>query len=423
MRAGERLDHPVELLSASIDGEIKPAEEAVLEAHLEGCAECRGLLEDFRKIDGTIAEEAPPVVPADLRERILAGLASRAVPPSVPFWKQAMPLAAAASLLMVVLLWWGRPDRLAPPGPAEPSRTAESLPQLAYRTAPRAQAYEAIAPPAGPPAAAPAPAAPNARMAAEDRRRLNAAIRPGDAPRGDQKAESLHEFRRATPEAAARGMLLGNDGNATTAAPDAAASAPGAARTAPAAPADEKKAAATEIQKDEMAERLRSLGYVGPETAGTASDGSAAGAEARELAQASKARGRVAAQAPEPVAMMKAAQAPSPGLLAPPYTVRLVADRRMLVQSGQYACTAAVDDADGRRIAAALQESERVLPRSQPAAPEAAAPEADATAADPTAVNASLVIPATPEARDVILRLVRERYRRALEARCGPLPN
>ena len=148
--------------------------------------------------------------------------------------------------------------------------------------------------------------------------------------------------------------------------------------------ASDRQAAVAEAQKDEAERLTRSLGSIGSE--------GAAGSAARPEATA-----------------MKAAQQQTHGLFAPPYTVRLVADRRMLVQSGPYACTAAVDDVDGRRIAAALRESERVSP---PAA-DAVAPRADAT----------VVVPATPEAREVILRLVRERYRRALEDRCGPLPN
>ena len=420
MRAGERPNHPVELLSASIDGEIKPAEEAALEAHLEGCTECRGLLEDFRKLEGTIADEAPPAVPADLRERILAGLASRTVTPSIPFWKQAMPLAAAASLVMAVLLWWGRPD---PPPLLQPERSpkaaAEAAPEL--RQALREQAYEVITPRADRRAVVPPPVVPGPSRVTEERSSRNAATRPVDARRRDEKEEVF--FESATPQAPAPPVVAGNDGNASALKPQAPPTAP-----APAAPADEKKTAGTEAEGEVMA-RLRSLGYVGSGTAGASPEGSAAGTDAREQARMSVARRNVAGQPTEPVSAMKAAQAQAPGLFAPPYTVRLVADRRMLVQSGMYTCTAAVDDADGQRIIAALQESERVRPPAQkPAAPEAAAPEAagalaESAPADPAAVNASIVIPATPEAREVILRLVRERYRRALEARCGPLPN
>ncbi|HZN04309.1 MAG TPA: zf-HC2 domain-containing protein, partial [Candidatus Polarisedimenticolia bacterium] len=160
MRAGERPNHPIELMSASIDGELKPAEAAALEAHLEGCAECRTLLADFRRLDGPISEEVPPAVPADLRGRILARLASRTAAPPVPFWKQAMPLAAAASIVVALLLWYARPDRLPPlratePGPV-PSMAAPAEGEQALAS-PEADRLLKEAPPP-PPASSPVPA-------------------------------------------------------------------------------------------------------------------------------------------------------------------------------------------------------------------------------------------------------------------------
>lgn len=422
MKPGERPNHPVELLSASIDGEIRPAEAAALEAHLEGCAECRGLREDFRKLGGTISEETHPAAPADLRERILAGLTSRTTTLPVPFWKQAMPLAAAASLLMAVLLWLGRPDRLPPLRAPEPlpaptaNAPAEAERGLSKegRTAAASSAdgqREAPAPPLPAPLVSRVPTDRGAGKRAEKR-----------SDEAGRRMESRFASGSATPVSPAPAMV---GGNAAPAATDAAVPAPGAMPPAPAKEtagphafdrqnegADSKKASGPEAEKEAELQRLRALGYIGSEgsAAESAAAGSAAGAEARERLQASPARTGLAGQIPEPAATMQVATPQSPGLFAPPYTVRLVADRRMLVQSGPYACTAWVDDADGRRIAAALQESERVRPPSPPPA----AAEADAPAT---------VIPATPEAREVILRLVRVSYRRALESRCGPLPN
>jgi anti-sigma factor RsiW len=128
VKPGGRADHPIELLSASIDRELRPAESASLEAHLEACAECRGLLVDFRRLNETIAAEPTPPVPAGLEERILAELPSRRSPaPARSIWRQAMPLAAAASLVMAVLLWSERPDRL----PSLPDSNGATAPDAA----------------------------------------------------------------------------------------------------------------------------------------------------------------------------------------------------------------------------------------------------------------------------------------------------
>lgn len=410
MKAGERPNHPVELLSASIDGEIRPAEAAALEAHLEGCVECRGLLEDFRKLEGTIADEAPPAVPAELRERILAGLTSRPSALPVPFWRQALPLAAAASLLMGVLLWLGRPDRLPPlrapepvPAPMAAAPRAVSPPAAAAPAEveeSQSKDARAEAPPVGfadrlrqAPAAPPPPAA--SRAGARDAGTPAAGLSDEPARREDRMMDRAYE---ELPKGGSLPRV------------------------------EAKPSGKTEATEAEVMARLRSLGYTGseaetfgsPEDAAASaagSSGSAAGNETGERAPEPAAQTGITGQLAQPVTKIKAAQATSTGLFAPPYTVRLVADRRMLVQSGPYACTAAVEDSDRRRIAEALQESERMRPRE----PQAAAPRADAVA--PVDESAAAVVPATPEAREVILRLVRERYRRALESRCGPLPN
>jgi hypothetical protein len=94
-------------------------------------------------------------------------------------------------------------------------------------------------------------------------------------------------------------------------------------------------------------------------------------------------------------------------LLAAPYRIRLEAERRMSVVAGPFTCVVTIDDVDAKTISAALQESVRARDAS------------NSVARDP---DGTVVVPATPAAREVVLRLVRERYRSALESRCGPLP-
>ena len=45
-------------LSAYVDGELPEAEVAAVEAHLEACGACRGLVEQFREMDGLYGELA-----------------------------------------------------------------------------------------------------------------------------------------------------------------------------------------------------------------------------------------------------------------------------------------------------------------------------------------------------------------------------
>jgi len=62
--------HPVELISAFLDGEADAREAAAVEGHLRSCAECRALLEDLRRLAAASAAEAVPPVPEALPARI-----------------------------------------------------------------------------------------------------------------------------------------------------------------------------------------------------------------------------------------------------------------------------------------------------------------------------------------------------------------
>ena len=348
MKPGERADHPIELLSASVDRELQPAETAALEAHLEGCAECRGLRVDFRRLDEAMASEPAPAVPAGLQERILAGLSSRPAPAAPRrVFRQAMPLAAAASLVAAILLWYGRPDHLPPLSPGAPAPSAADSQGIS--TLPTEASPSAAEPPTGAKAdlpvagtaalapASPVPPAPRARAAAPA---------GTDAAAGHWKVEA----KPSTKEA------------------------------------EEKK-----LSLEEEA-RVRANEDAAP-----------------AAASATAASGIAGRAAPEALTMAKVEWPHPVGVFAAPYIVTLEGDRRMLVNRGAYACTVPIEDDDGKLLAAAVDESlERTAAAARSAAPPASGPR--------------IVTAATPQTRDSILRLVRERYRPLLETRCGPLP-
>src|SRR3954451_23418036 len=62
--------HPRALLSAYLDGEITPEERSVVEQHLAGCAECRTVLADYRRIGMNVREMPRPAPPRTLRSGV-----------------------------------------------------------------------------------------------------------------------------------------------------------------------------------------------------------------------------------------------------------------------------------------------------------------------------------------------------------------
>jgi anti-sigma factor RsiW len=96
-----------ELLSASIDGEVSQAEARRIEAHLEGCAECRALERKMRAI-GTGVAMTEGIVPSDFREKLFARMEAEDLLPrrrslfvfSIRW--AAVPLAAAALALFLL---------------------------------------------------------------------------------------------------------------------------------------------------------------------------------------------------------------------------------------------------------------------------------------------------------------------------------
>jgi hypothetical protein len=108
LRPGE---HPDELISSSLTGDLSGAEQAALDGHLAGCARCRQTLaafgEERRLISGM--RHVPP--PRDLGARVRAGI-DGGRSGSLPWWRRTSMLltgtavlgTVAAGLLAVVVL-------------------------------------------------------------------------------------------------------------------------------------------------------------------------------------------------------------------------------------------------------------------------------------------------------------------------------
>ena len=138
MRPGE---HPDELISASLTGDLSEAEQTLLASHLADCTRCRDTLaafdEERRLISGM--RHVPP--PRDLGARVRAGIESgRAV--GTPWWRRPMFLGiagsvatVAAAVLAIVILNSQPSDP--PVGQASPTASA-SQPQASTSAEPSA---------------------------------------------------------------------------------------------------------------------------------------------------------------------------------------------------------------------------------------------------------------------------------------------
>jgi hypothetical protein len=93
-------NHPDELISASVTGDLTEVERRQLEAHLAGCERCRATLTAFREQRQLLAGMAQPPVPRDLGERVGAGIQRGRF--SAPWWRRPGAfLAGGASLATV----------------------------------------------------------------------------------------------------------------------------------------------------------------------------------------------------------------------------------------------------------------------------------------------------------------------------------
>ncbi len=153
-------EHPRELLSAWIDGEVTPEERAAVESHLAGCPACRDLAEDLRALSGAVASDEPPPVPEELPARVAWRIRgeSAAARRGASRWLRVVPLTAAATLAAVALLVTvvvhqnsERGTQVTPaiqapyPGPARVSPELEREAQEAAARKKQAQAPGAVA--------------------------------------------------------------------------------------------------------------------------------------------------------------------------------------------------------------------------------------------------------------------------------------
>jgi negative regulator of sigma E activity len=424
--------HPVEALSAYLDGELSPSEAAELGLHLKECPECSVALEDLRLLSRTVAEEEPPPLPADLAGRI-AGRLEPARPGKSAHrhgWFTGFfgaPLAAAAAALLAAgVLWtvwqtrqttvWSTPPEVAEQEMPEKGESGEK--SLAFDDDKNAAMAEAD---------------PETAILAEDDtaggRALGARQEPfsaatGPAAAGAQAGRGLEKGRSAKKGPAP--STLDRDVRADLAAPgeslegereEAAGYAPSPPMepgTIP--PPTVAKAAPAESVKDEEARRLHELGQVSsaeaePEAAlperiqeeqkvevrdglayVTPGEGAVPPAEAG-AAQVSPEMKEKRARRASPLAANAVAPDEAERVLVlrePDYEIRLTPSGEMTVSAGEYACTVSPDEI------APSKYYESVL--------------------------AGTAGGGSDTERQLLLGLARGPYREALERKCGPLP-
>jgi len=96
-----------DLVDQHFGGRIRPPDERALREHLPGCERCRGYY-DRHLLLARLDPRAP-----DAETRLARGLGFGAAPPARSRLAWAVPLAAAAAVVLLVLLW---PRATAPPG-------------------------------------------------------------------------------------------------------------------------------------------------------------------------------------------------------------------------------------------------------------------------------------------------------------------
>lgn len=130
-------DEYSELISASLDGALSPAETEKLNAHLAQCPDCRALFEELSTLHAALSDLPPVEVPSGLTERIMAAVAAEQVLPFAPpeqkkpsiRWQRWL---ASAAVLAVVLLgtWSWKPWENTMTKDAKPESAAQAAQQI-----------------------------------------------------------------------------------------------------------------------------------------------------------------------------------------------------------------------------------------------------------------------------------------------------
>ncbi len=127
--------HPVELLSALVDGELSTEERRLLDRHLGECAPCARLLREMQLVSRAAAAEEAPLLPANLEARVKARLAPVTARPAARSvkagWGFRLPVAAAAAVAGGLALWVAARGFRGPSPPAGivPPRTEVAAPR------------------------------------------------------------------------------------------------------------------------------------------------------------------------------------------------------------------------------------------------------------------------------------------------------
>lgn len=118
-----RCDAARTLMHGYLDGELEPAVQADLRAHLAACPLCVCQLEETKALRAALGNEALRYqAPAALRDRIRTEIFHRRAPRE--FWKPLLPgMAVAASWAVVALVSWNLAPRSF--GPSPPSLSQE----------------------------------------------------------------------------------------------------------------------------------------------------------------------------------------------------------------------------------------------------------------------------------------------------------
>jgi hypothetical protein len=290
-----------ELLSEALDGPLSKADQARLEAHLEGCAACRAYGKDLEAVRAAVkgVEEVEP--PVGFATRVMAHVRAEAAPrPTV--WQRLRPFLLKPQFQVATLLLVGITSAL-----LIRSRSGMGDADVMQQMKGKAPAAEEASPAAPRPAEAPALTAPATPPESE-------ALKPGDLPpdgkrrlpaeSGKRKQDKDADVFAPPPPAQALGAASG----APVPARPAPAAAPAPAPAPPPAPRPEAAPESKVTGYTEPPKAAKPASVTGPGVANTAAraDRAEASREARQPAlddsrtkkgEASLAKEQVAAQA------------------------------------------------------------------------------------------------------------------------------
>jgi len=100
------MTHPNDLLQRAIDGELAPAEQALLNAHLATCARCRAVIAAQRQVEGLLRSGPRPQLPPDFTRLIQARVVALPPPPRLAPWYIPVALIMSGMGVLGILLAW-----------------------------------------------------------------------------------------------------------------------------------------------------------------------------------------------------------------------------------------------------------------------------------------------------------------------------